>query len=87
MVREIVATITRRGQVTIPVEVRRALGVKPGDEVAFAIEDGQVRLVPVRFTLESAYGSVEPLHRPDDFAVIARRAKDERAERAARSSQ
>lgn len=84
MVREIVATITQRSQVTIPAEVRRVLGVKPGNEVAFAIGDGRVRLVPVKFALESAYGSVEPLHRPEEFAAITRRAKDERAERAAR---
>lgn len=78
---EIVATITQRGQVTILAEVRRALGVKPGGEVAFVIEDGQLRLVPAPFTLELAYGSVEPLRRSEDFAAIARGAKEERAER------
>lgn len=85
MVREIVATITQRSQVTIPAEVRRALGVKPGDKIAFAIEDGWVRLVPATFTLELAFGFVEPLHRPEDFMVIARQAEDERAIRAAQT--
>jgi len=31
--------------VTIPLEVRRALGIKPGTEVAFALEADGARLV------------------------------------------
>lgn len=67
--REIVASITSKGQLTIPAAVRRHLGVEPGGKVAFVIEDGSVRLQPTRFTLETVFGSVEPLDRedPDDF--------------------
>jgi antitoxin PrlF len=68
--KEILSTVTQRGQVTIPAEVRRLLGTKRGDKVAFQIEDGTVRLVPAKFTLASAYGSVKPLHRPEDFEAI-----------------
>jgi antitoxin PrlF len=39
-----VATITSKGQTTIPVEVRRHLNLKPGDKIAFNIEDGRVVL-------------------------------------------
>ena len=73
--KQIVTTITQRGQVTIPAEVRRLLGVAPRDKVAFQIDDGQVSLVAAPFTLESAYGSVEPLHRPEDFKELTRAAK------------
>lgn len=79
--REIVATITERGQITVPAEVRRILGLKPRQKVAFAIEDGQVRLVPASFTLEAAYGSVAPLRRSEDFDEAIRSAKNERARR------
>jgi AbrB family looped-hinge helix DNA binding protein len=34
-----VAKITSRGQITIPIDVRKKLGVKEGDKVVF-IEDG-----------------------------------------------
>ena len=34
-----VAKITSRGQVTIPIEIRKKLGVKEGDKIIF-IEDG-----------------------------------------------
>jgi AbrB family looped-hinge helix DNA binding protein len=40
--------VTRKGQVTIPLEVRRALGITPGTEVRFELEDGTARLVPDR---------------------------------------
>jgi AbrB family looped-hinge helix DNA binding protein len=42
--------ITEKGQVTIPVEVRRKLGLNPGDEVEFVLEgngDRVVRAAPV----------------------------------------
>lgn len=58
--KEIITTVTQRGQVTIPAEVRKLLGTKPRDKVSFRVENGEVHLVPVRFTLASAYGSVKP---------------------------
>jgi antitoxin PrlF len=40
-VRVLSATITSKGQITIPVEIRRSLGVKPGDKLLFeALESG-----------------------------------------------
>lgn len=66
---------------TIPVEVRRLLGLKPRDKVAFTIEDGgTVRLAAASFSLESAYGSVRPSASPEDFDEISRLAKDTKAE-------
>ena len=44
----------------------------------------EVRLSAVPFTLESAYGSVKPSRRPENFKEIARIAKDEKTERTAR---
>lgn len=37
--------VTSKGQVTIPQEVRRLLGIEPGSEVDFEVHDDQVRLV------------------------------------------
>jgi antitoxin PrlF len=40
------AKVTSKGQVTIPKEVRQALGVEPGDRVNFVLRpDGAVELV------------------------------------------
>lgn len=37
--------VTSKGQVTIPREVRRRLGIEPGSEVDFQVVDEEVRLV------------------------------------------
>ena len=37
--------VTSKGQVTIPQEVRRRLGIEPGTEVEFEVDDDGVRLV------------------------------------------
>lgn len=40
------ATVTSKGQITIPKAVREALGVKPGSKVEFkALEDGHIAIV------------------------------------------
>jgi antitoxin PrlF len=41
---EHLTVVTRKGQVTIPVEIRRKLGLKEGDKVAFAMEADRVLL-------------------------------------------
>jgi antitoxin PrlF len=40
----ITSKLTSKAQTTIPQAVRLALGVNPGDEIAYAIADGQVVL-------------------------------------------
>lgn len=37
--------VTSKGQVTIPLDVRRALGIAPGSDVAFELDDRGARLV------------------------------------------
>jgi len=81
MMREYVTTITQRGQVTIPAEVRRLLGASPRDKIAFRVEGDTVRLVPVELTLEQVFGSVTPLQRPEDFGERSRAAKEEKVKR------
>jgi AbrB family looped-hinge helix DNA binding protein len=38
------SVVTRKGQITIPAEIRRALNIKEGDKVAFTMDDkGEVK--------------------------------------------
>lgn len=37
-----VAKITSKGQITIPIDIRRRLGVKEGDKVLFVEEQGRI---------------------------------------------
>lgn len=42
------ATITSKGQITVPREVRRLLGVRAGDRLMFESDGKSVRVRPVR---------------------------------------
>ncbi len=42
------ARITSKGQVTVPHEIRRALGVRPGDKLLFESDGAGIRVRPIR---------------------------------------
>src|SRR4051794_29290082 len=80
--KEIVSSVTSKGQVTIPLEVRRRLGVGTPDKVAFVLDDDVVRLQPATTSLASLYGSVPAL--PDESADLEREIDDAMAQEADR---
>ena len=74
--KEILSTITSKGQVTVPVEVRRHLGVATRSKLAFVLEpDGTVRLTAPRYPdIASLRGSAGSLKEPlswDEMRTIA----------------
>jgi AbrB family looped-hinge helix DNA binding protein len=75
--KEFVSSVSPKGQVTIPAEVRKRFGIKPRDKVTFYVDGDDVRLRPTSFTLETAAGSVPALKEPLDWKEVERRAKDE----------
>lgn len=53
------ATITSKGQVTIPKQVRDILRLRPGDRLDFLVEaDGTVRIAPVTASVKDLKGIV-----------------------------
>jgi len=62
--------VTQKGQVTIPADIRRHLGLKPRDRVRFEIEDDAVRITRATSKILEIYGSVTPRNRPEDFAAL-----------------
>jgi len=55
------ATLTSKGQVTIPKEVRDTLGLQAGHRVSFEVrEDGVVELHPETVDLMSLCGIIKP---------------------------
>lgn len=51
-----IATLTSKGQITLPVSVRTALGLSVGAQVDFLQVDGSFVLVPVRSDVSSLKG-------------------------------
>ena len=52
-----IATVTTKGQVTIPKAIRDLLGIRPNDKVDFKMENGVVVLKPLK-SLRDLRGSV-----------------------------
>jgi len=42
------STISSKGQITVPKEIRRRLGLEPGDRVEFVAEEGRTTIRPAR---------------------------------------
>lgn len=52
-----IATITSKGQVTIPKKIRDKLGLQAGDILSFNIESGdKITIKPEKASSETAYG-------------------------------
>jgi AbrB family looped-hinge helix DNA binding protein len=73
------ATITAKGQTTIPKSVRDRLHLKPGDRVEFVVrDDGTALMAPMTMTLEQLKASIpapaKVLSDEEIDAVIAARA-------------
>ena len=56
-------TVSEKGQVVIPVLIRRSLGIKPGTELGFEQEGSSIRIVlnaPIATTqIDSGYGMLK----------------------------
>jgi len=79
--KEIMTTLTKKGQVTIPLEIRAYLGIKAKDKVAFSMDDDGVRLAPAKYTIEKVYGMVPPLNKPEDFKKNRKIVREEHAKK------
>lgn len=82
--REHTSSITSKGQVTIPADIRRLLGVAPHDKIAFVIDADQVRIAPATSVVARTagiLGSDHPKGTPAEEAVAAELAMAEEAAR------
>jgi AbrB family looped-hinge helix DNA binding protein len=74
------ATLTSKGQLTLPKELRTALGVGAGDRIEFVLmEDGNYAVMPATQSVKKLKGLIakprQPVSLADMDAAIARGAK------------
>ena len=63
-----VATLTKKGQITIPKSVRDSMGLHTGDKLEFTLSDnGEAFLRPVTKKVDNVFGM---LYRPGRKAVL-----------------
>jgi antitoxin PrlF len=78
------ATVTSKGQITIPVQVRSELGISAGDKVEFVeLGKGQFAIVPATRSIKELNGVFrgrrrKPVSIEEMDAAIARRAAESR---------
>jgi len=53
------STVTSKGQVTIPAEMRRLLGLTPGKRVAFRLERGHITVEAIKDDVSAAFGMLK----------------------------
>ncbi len=75
--------VGRRGQITIPSQIRQQTGIKEGVRLALVVQGQQIVMRPITRTLIDLRGSVETSE-PQDFAAIRRKVIASRAEKVAK---
>lgn len=74
---ERLSVVTRKGQITIPAEFRKALGLKEGDKVSLSLEKGNVRLSPTDGVVARTAGvfkTDEPAKSAEELRLLAEEA-------------
>ena len=66
--------VSSKGQITLPKEIRDALGIKTGDTIVVTQKDDDIVLHPVTTTLFDLRGSI-PVDGPQDFEAALEKAK------------
>ncbi|MDD9911375.1 MAG: type II toxin-antitoxin system PrlF family antitoxin [Ahrensia sp.] len=66
--------ITSKGQTTIPIKVRNALGLKDGDEVGYVLTDNGVLMIPKTLSVDALADVLGPP--PGGLSRIAADPKD-----------
>ncbi|KKR80486.1 MAG: hypothetical protein UU73_C0001G0349 [Candidatus Daviesbacteria bacterium GW2011_GWA1_41_61] len=78
--KEEISTISSKGQVTIPVKVRKHLGIKSNDKIAFVIESsGEVKVTPAKYPdIQSLKGVAGSLTKPLSWEKVKQIAQADR---------
>ena len=53
--------LDKNGRLVLPIQFRKALGFKPGDELILALDEGQLRIFTRREAIRRAQGLVKHL--------------------------
>ncbi len=67
---EFETSVTEKGQVTIPQEIRRIMGLQPRDKVRFEVDGDVIKISRASSKLLQWFGSVTPRNKPEDFQKI-----------------
>lgn len=83
--KEFERSVSNKGQITLPLEIRRQFGIRPKDKVIITIDGDEVRVLPrAARRLKEFYQTVPALQPPRTLDEMTEIAHDEQAQEAAR---
>ncbi len=80
--KEYFSSVSPKGQVTLPAEVRTRLGIKPKDKIVFIFEGDVLTVKPARNGLQAGFRSIPALKYPRSLEEMTEIAAEEHAEEA-----
>lgn len=78
------SSVSPKGQVTIPIDIRDDFGIEPKDSVTFEVIEGRITVTPLRTKLHESHQRFKSRLGPVDWKTLERAAWEEAAMNAAR---
>jgi AbrB family looped-hinge helix DNA binding protein len=60
-------TMSSKGQIVIPLSIRKMFGLKTGEKFTLDVEDGDIKLIPKTVDITKLVGSVKPLFTKEEM--------------------
>jgi antitoxin PrlF len=70
-----VSVLTKKGQTTIPKDIRNYLNLAPNDKILYLMEGNKVVIKPLKGDILDLKGSVKTKDKPIDFRKLRRETK------------
>lgn len=71
------SSVSQKGQITLPADLRKELDIEPKDLVLIALEDGKIKIESAKGRLRSVYQSVPALDTPVEWSDLTQSVWDE----------
>ena len=69
-------TMSSKGQIVIPLSIRKMFGLKKGEKFTVDVENGDIKLIPKTVNITKLVGSVKPLFSPEEVQKKIREDRD-----------
>ena len=73
------SSVSPKGQITIPANIREQFGIDPKDRVSFEVIAEGILIKPVESPVDALYGSVPPLKEQVSWKELRAIVREERA--------
>jgi AbrB family looped-hinge helix DNA binding protein len=83
--REFVSSVSSKGQITLPLEVRKHFDIR--DTVIIRVDEGEIKVSPTKGTFSDSFQAIPALKKRLPFEEIRKIAREEHAQEAMQTSE